>query len=300
MGKIQHIYPKNYVMVDIESTGLLPEFDNILEMAAVRVVDGTESDTLSSLVRYSDRDNRVPGFVSDLTGITTDMIIHDANPIEEFLPQLKDFIGDDLIVGFNVHFDLSFISQALLQLSMEPLDNDWVDVLSMARRFWPDEKHNKMSQLITRIGIEREQEHRSLSDCHDQIDVMNYIMEHSDESIFSKSKPRKRPYNPIDFKAIHAQTDDIDTDNPFYRQNICFTGKLSINRAEAAQVVANLGAVPQKGVTKETDILVVGDFTYVSSVENGVSGKLKKAQEYISKGLDIQIIPESEFVNLLK
>ena len=88
----------NYTVIDIETTGLDPSFDEIIELAAIRVRDGVITDSFSSLVKPS---HEVSDFISALTGINNDML-SDAQAIYDVLPKYIDFIGDDIIIGHNV------------------------------------------------------------------------------------------------------------------------------------------------------------------------------------------------------
>ena len=82
--------------------------------------------------------------------------------------------------------------------------------------------------------------------------------------------------------------------HPFYNKQIVFTGALStMTRSEAAKKVRAFGGVMQGAVTKETDFLILGE------KRRGISTKQRKAEQLNSHGLDIQIIPEDDFLWLI-
>lgn len=96
---------KDYVALDLETTGLAPYWDEIIEVGALRVRGGEVSEHFTSLVKPR---NEIDEFIIDLTGITNEMVA-DAPPIGEVLPQLRAFIGQDVVVGHNVNFDVNFL-----------------------------------------------------------------------------------------------------------------------------------------------------------------------------------------------
>jgi len=109
-------FPSGYVALDIETTGLDPSVDEIIELAAIRVRDGVRADTFASLVKPR---NTISGFITELTGITNDMV-SGAPRVESILPQFCEFIGGDVVVGHNVNFDINFIYDALMGPEEKP------------------------------------------------------------------------------------------------------------------------------------------------------------------------------------
>ena len=96
-------------------------------------------------------------------------------------------------------------------------------------------------------------------------------------------------------------TDVFDEMHPLYQKRCVFTGQLDkFDRHTAMQYVANVGGICKNGVTKETNYLILGDNSYCASIKGGKSSKQKKAEDMILKGLDIKIIPETTFYQLLR
>ena len=100
---------KTLVALDIETTGLDPQNDKIIEVGAVRFSGSQIQDELNSLINPG---KRIPPFISQLTGIT-DAMVRGAPAIEEVLDQITGFTGDAPIVGHNVKFDLSFLTSVI-------------------------------------------------------------------------------------------------------------------------------------------------------------------------------------------
>lgn len=101
-GKSLLNFPSDYVVIDIETTGLDPLYDEIIEVSAVRYIDNVMSDRYVSLVKP---ENPISDFIANLTGITNDMVSN-SQPIETVLPQFLDFVGSNPLVGHNIHLIL--------------------------------------------------------------------------------------------------------------------------------------------------------------------------------------------------
>ena len=97
--------PLDYVALDIETTGLSPTFDEIIELSAVRVRGGKPVAEYTRLVKPS---APLDPYVSELTGITDEML-ESAAPIAAELPAFFDFVAADVIVGHSVAYDVNFL-----------------------------------------------------------------------------------------------------------------------------------------------------------------------------------------------
>ena len=100
-------YIDNYVVLDLEMTGLNPKNDKVIEIAAVKVQNGKIADTYSTLVNPQ---IKISERITELTGITNEMVTSGAS-MDEAMQKLIDFIDGEVIVGHNVRFDYSFIKQ---------------------------------------------------------------------------------------------------------------------------------------------------------------------------------------------
>ena len=99
-------FPKDYTVVDLETTGLNPTTDLIIEFAAVRVRNGEVVDTFQSLC---DPGFPIPPAIEAITGITSEMVRFSPNP-RSVLPDFLGFVDDDFVTGHNVLFDVRFIA----------------------------------------------------------------------------------------------------------------------------------------------------------------------------------------------
>lgn len=170
----------DYVVFDIETTGLHPESDQICEIAAIGVKDGLPQGTFSTLVAI---EGSMPEAAGRVNGITDDML-KGAPAIGDALDAFLDFIGDDAVLaGHNItSFDIPFMEAAAAKsgrasrVARYHLKECCCDTLMLARMMWPDASGHSMDCLRRVFGIERTDSHRALADCYDELAVFNAVM----------------------------------------------------------------------------------------------------------------------------
>lgn len=297
-GNSMLAFPEEYVVTDVETTGLSPAYDEIIEIAALKVSKGVVVNTFHSLVFPK---HGIPSHIMELTGITNNMVLS-APSIADILPDYLAFVGDNIIVGHNVNFDINFICDASHKIGKD-FTNDYIDTLRYSKKLFPDMKKHRLEDMADEFKIEATH-HRSLDDCETTLKVFCALKEvalakYGSADEFFKSFYRRR-YD-IDLNSIVPQTDNIDDSHPLYKAHVAFTGTLEkMKRADALQLVANFGGIPQKDINKDTNYLVVGNFDYNSKLHGEKSSKLVKAENMQLKGMDISIIPEDVFYDMVK
>ena len=115
--------PQDYTIIDLETTGLSPRCDEIIELAAIRVRDGEVTDSYQRLVKPKER---ISDFISSITHITNEMVA-EAPPIEDVLSGYIDFIGSDVVVGHNVSFDVNFLFDNCVSIFGNVFTNDYIN-----------------------------------------------------------------------------------------------------------------------------------------------------------------------------
>lgn len=145
------------VALDIETTGLDPQADAIIEIGAVRFNGKRVEGEWSTLINPG---RRIPPFVVQLTGIT-DPMVSDAPTLRSVLADLRDFVGEAPILGHNVGFDLAFLRRAgILQA------NDSLDSYEMASVLLPTAGRYNLGALGQALGVPLSATHRALDDAH--------------------------------------------------------------------------------------------------------------------------------------
>ena len=153
---------ENYTVLVIETTSLDCYRGEILEISAIKVRNQQETEYFSELIKIH---NKVGAFTTKLTGITNEMILKEGKELVLVLKNFKDFLGDDIIVGHNVNFDINFIYDSMKKNLGRNLTNDYVDTLRIARKVLPHLKHHKLDDLIKYFNLVERNEHRALNDC---------------------------------------------------------------------------------------------------------------------------------------
>ncbi len=298
-------FPESYCVIDIETTGLSPTYDSIIEVSAVRVSAGNITETFSSLIQpFSTSSEYVDEFITELTGITNEML-SSAPKEEDVIPKFKNFIGSSILIGHNVNFDINFLYDSFETNLGIALDNDFVDTMRISRRIHADLPHYRLSDIANLYGIDYSTAHRALEDCKITnscyVHLKNTILEQY-ESLEAFTKLYNKKYNyHVHAKDIQPTTTEFDVTNILYHKVIVFTGTLErYTRKAAMQIVANLGGINADTVTKRTNYLVLGNYDYFSQVKDGKSTKRKKAEQLKLQGYDIEIIPENVFYDMLE
>ncbi len=145
------------IAIDIETTGLDPKQDAIIELAAVRFNGGQVEDTFQTLV-YPNRP--IPSNITALTHITNEMV-RNAPQLKDVILQFDAFIGKETVIGHNVGFDLAFLRQiGILK------ENRALDTYELAAVILPTAPRYNLGVLASHLGITVNDQHRALADCH--------------------------------------------------------------------------------------------------------------------------------------
>lgn len=153
---------RSYIALDLETTGLNPKLDKIIEIGAVRVIEGEEMAQFQTMVQPR---CLLSGYTSELTGIRQEDV-EGAPDVEEAVVSFLEFSQDLPLIGHNILFDYSFLKRAAVNQKLE-FERSGVDTLKLCRRFMPPEGKKSLEAACAFFGIEREQAHRALSDAKD-------------------------------------------------------------------------------------------------------------------------------------
>lgn len=203
-----YIFSSSYVSLDLETTGLDPENDEIIEIGAIKVKDGEIIDKFSSLVKPK---NRISDFITNLTGINNE-IVKDKNPIEIVIDDFLKFVDDSLIIGQNVGFDLDFLYHALEKINISK-DYLYTDTLQLSLILIPSLNHHRLIDLVNYYEIKNEFGfHRALGDCINTFQVYEKEKEEILKQYGSFENFIKEPFSNIDKKGTlpkHAISSNV-------------------------------------------------------------------------------------------
>ena len=230
----------------------------------------------------------------------------DAPSTIDVISRFLDFVGDSIILGYNVSFDIRFLYDNCMRYLNRPFTNDYFDIMRLARKIYPDLSHYRLYDLLKIYGLINEKEHRALSDCEATYYVYQRLHNEAlsrfgtDAAICSSLYPHNSHHSKSKASDIIANSSKANPDCPIYGVHCVITGKLErFTRAEAMQLIADLGGINDNSVTKRTNLLILGNNDYCSTIKDGKSSKQKKAEAYRLSGQDIAIIPENEFYDMI-
>ena len=250
--------PRDYTVVDTETTGLSTESCCLIEVSALRVREGRVAAEFSTLIRPPWREVQKNGqwqqgyvddFIQGLTGITDDMLEGAPLP-EEALPQVEDFLGRDLLLGHNVGFDTAFLYDSFQKYLGRPLGNNSLDQLRLARKLLPQLPHHRLGDVAAALGVPYEGAHRALADCwitygcYEKLRALALSQGTEEEFLqrFEKKKPAKPRYPGV-------------PGHPFYQKTLVLTG--SLDTSQNREAVLRAGGKVGKEVAAGVDFVAI-------------------------------------------
>lgn len=152
---------QEFVVLDFETTGLDKVYDKIIEIAAIRYVNGEEKEKYVTLVNPQ---CSIPDEATAVHHITNSMVR--SAPLEkETIPKLINFIGDSLLVGHNVNFDVGFLEIAAQRHGMS-VKYDYIDTLSVSKKMFPGLPNYKLGTIANSLSFDTLRLHRAEADVY--------------------------------------------------------------------------------------------------------------------------------------
>ena len=162
-GTLINKYTPNYVIFDLETTGISPNYDEVIEISALKVKGGEVVAEFNTLVNPG---RKIPFGATKVNGITNAMVA-EAPAFSQVLAEFLDFTEGLVLVGHNIaRFDMKFIWRDAEQYFGEIPQNNYVDTLQVARKHLPKMEHHRLVDLAEHYGISSEGAHRALNDCY--------------------------------------------------------------------------------------------------------------------------------------
>lgn len=163
---------KNFVIVDLETTGLSPYKHAITEIAAVRF-DGTE--IIGEFQSLINPERHIPSFITKLTGISNDMV-ENSPTILEILPDFLDFLGDDIFVAHNARFDHGFLHYTHFEQKWTAFVPQIICTKNLTKHLCPEIPKRNLSFLCSHFWIQNKRAHRALSDVYATVDLLKELL----------------------------------------------------------------------------------------------------------------------------
>ena len=269
-----------YVIIDIETTGLDPQKDKIIELAGIKIKNNKIVEEYSSLINP---EMIISNFITELTGIDNYMVCKEPT-IEIELKNFLNFIGNSLVIGHNVNFDINFIYDNALKYYNKIFENNYLDTLKLSRKLLNLENH-KLKTLSEAFNIDYKNAHRALRDCYITFNVYNKLKELN--------------HNNDDQGTHFSQKFVASEDNVFKNKKIVVKGKIINHGYEFLCKIAQKCNVRFISDTfyNDCDYLILGMNAYQRYLAGIDSDELNKARKLEKIG-SLKIISEKEFYNL--
>ena len=161
---------KKIIVIDLETTGFSPVKNEITEIGFV-VLDGRTLENMGGFNTLVKIEGRVPGKITELTGISNDMTEKFGLPKDMVGEYLRGALEDSVLVAHNASFDFSFLAE---HFDIDP--KFYYDTLSLSRIVYPDEKKHNLKDVCARLGISLEGHHRALNDAMATADVLKHML----------------------------------------------------------------------------------------------------------------------------
>jgi len=182
-----------FIVIDIETTGLSFKNDRITEIGAVKIKNGNIVDSINWLINPQ---MEIPQKIQDLTGITNEMV-KDAPKLNSIIEEIKLYFGEYPIVAHNAVFDYTFMRNAF-EAYGESIENTVIDTVEMAKLILPEFKRYNLKSLCKKLKIDLENHHRASDDARAAAEIfINMLEKHESDDLGMINEEAK---SKIDFK----------------------------------------------------------------------------------------------------
>jgi DNA polymerase-3 subunit epsilon len=257
-------------------------------------------------------------FCVDIHGISEKMVQNAPN-IEDVLLKITDIIANNFIFAHNAYYDISKIIEGCNVYNINIPYFEYADSLIISKRAWEGLPNYRLDTVAEYLNISFNH-HNSEDDAKvcgnillkaiekfnvTSIDELLSVSQYSkgfyknNEWIHAYSKYRKSKQIHTDYQKVNSLTIATSKITEISGKYIVFTGALAISRVKAMELCANNGAIPQAGITKKTNYLIVGKDDYGRFKLGNKSNKMIKAEELIKEGQDLEIITEEDFFMMI-
>lgn len=197
----------HYTIFDFETSGLDPETDRVIEMAAIHIWNGRVIGEFSTLVNNAPISDKI----SEITGITNEELIVAGMPEKTAFQILNKFLANSILIAHNAAFDLSFLHYGLQRHAGRSFDNQFYDTLSISRdrHYYP----HKLTDMCDRYGIKLDGAHRALNDVHACWDLFKKMDEEESVSEWINKLGYLSKYDPPKWAPSYAEV--FPTENKY-------------------------------------------------------------------------------------
>ncbi|ACN18067.1 predicted type III DNA polymerase PolC (plasmid) [Desulforapulum autotrophicum HRM2] len=281
-----------FVSIDVETAN--PDMASICQIGIACFNNGQLEREWSSLV--NPRDYFDPINVS-VHGIN-ETSVSSAPSFEEIYHEIRSLLSGKICVS-HTHFDRISMDKAIRKHSLDPIDVVWLDSARIARRAWEEcaWKGYGLANVCKIIGFEFKH-HDALEDAKACGAIVHAAVEKAGLTLEGWLTRVGQPISGLSSSGGKVALEG-NPEGELYGQSVVFTGALSIPRKDAAAMAASIGCSVAPTVSKKIDYLVVGDQDASRLAGKDKSSKHIKAEKLIASGVQIRILKESDFKELV-
>ena len=288
--------PNTFIAFDLETTGVDINSSEIIQIAAVKVVKGAVKDTYSSYARPI---GTIPADATAVNHITDNMVA-DAPDLKTVLAQFTEFIGSDLLIGYNIErFDIPILKRDLSAELNCKLTNDFIDVYQMTRSANLPTKDSKLSSVAKHFKLDTLGAHDALFDCHMTIscywELCNLVNPRIKSSDSVPLPSLKRPLEQ-DKETRTRYLSSILQEYPDFTikgKNICLSGIFDLGEEPyLIKTITEHGGTIKNMISNRVDFLIVGNRRNELWKYGAYGTKLEDANKLNEKGGHIVIVSE--------
>ena len=278
--------------IDVETANA--DRASICQIGIVHVRDGEVEDQWQTLV---DPEDWFDPWNISIHGIDENDV-RDSPTLPDLRDQLRSRLRGSVLVS-HTSFDRVAFERAMIRYDLEQLQVTWLDSAKIARRAWPDRYGRSgygLKNIATDLGISF-RHHDALEDARAAAEIVLHACATTETDIEGWLR---RVDHPIFRSSTSSSVKrEGNVEGALYGETIVFTGALDIPRWEAADLAAKAGCAVVNSVTKKVTMLVIGTKDKKKMKEYEKSSKHRKAESLIEKGVDIQILSEKDFSDLM-
>ena len=305
----------NFVTIDFETAN--NNRSSICSAGIAVVQDGKLVETRYWLVKP--RHLWFHPFNISIHGITAEDV-KDQPQFNEVWGDMLQYLNGKIVLAHNASFDIGCLRQVLNEYKIEYPSLDYACTRNFSKKAFPGLISYSLSSVTDYLSIDFEHhhaeqdalacaavalracEHHKSKSIHELADTLQTSIGRLYPGSYCPSKlHQSKGDRGLRISEIVSSSNDFNTNHPFYRKQLVFTGSLqSMPRKEAMQQVANAGGNCGSTVGESTNFLVIGELDYRQLKDGLKSNKLKKAEKIITEGGDLELLTEDEFLNLLQ
>lgn len=306
----------NFVAIDFETANFKRQ--SVCSVGLAIVENFKVVKTINKLIKptpnYYERINM------SIHGIKPEMTENEKN-FSELWPELKPYLENNHVVAHNASFDFSALRYTLDSYEIEYPRLNYYCSMQISKKLYPGLLNYQLPTVCKHLKIDNLNHHEATSDaiacahilikvCK-ELEVMNFReleqkLKLSSGELFPNSYYPfscgiNRTERPRQLFEIIEEKIDYDCEHPFFEKRVVFTGALSkLSRNDAKKVVEKIGGIVNPDtLSSKTNYLVVGTYDYNQFGEGFKSSKLKKAEDLIAQGKELEIISEVDFFKMI-